>query len=103
MRIKYKKHGGFANLKVEREVDTSTLPSEHAEALKKLVGGCGLSKFISPPRPSGRSHVVHYTITIEEGGQIITVEFYDPIPIVLLNLVRHLDKLPQHSSCQPQP
>ena len=61
MRIVLDRSGGFANIRVHREVDTSTLPRAEAEEIERLATGARKAPASSAPMPDAFT----YRITID--------------------------------------
>jgi hypothetical protein len=68
MRITLDRSGGFANIRVHREVDTTTLPPAEAEKIERLATEARNTTASSAPMPDAFT----YRITIDGVGYSMT-------------------------------
>ena len=69
MRLKLRKTGGIAGLKVNEEVDSEKLPEAQAKKMKEMVARTDL--FNQPSKPTGKStpDQFQYEISVDDGGK----------------------------------
>jgi hypothetical protein len=72
MRLKLRKTGGIAGLKVSAEVDSEKLPEAQAKKMKELVDQADLFNQASAPRGKSSPDQFQYEISVEEGGKTHT-------------------------------
>ena len=65
MRVKYRRSGGIASIKIEREFDSASLPKEHAAALNHLL------KKKSSTRPSHPDEFIHELQTSNKNVRLL--------------------------------
>ena len=68
MRIRIDRSGGFANIPLHREVDTSTLPASEAPAIEKLAHAARDTPSSAKPMPDA----YNYEITIDGETYVMT-------------------------------
>jgi hypothetical protein len=86
--------GGFGGLRREIRIETGSLAREEREPIEGLVRDSGF--FTLPekyPRPERGADYFTYSITVEDGERIHTVEVSQPsLPESLRPLLRELSK-----------
>lgn len=84
MKITLEVSGGFAALpalNAPRSIDTATMASDRASEIESIVRSTGFFELplrLDTTRRGAADHFI-YTITIEDGGQVHTVELTDPV------------------------
>jgi len=98
MQIDFASSGGFANLRLNYQVDTDTLPKEQAEELTRLIESSGVFDLeqndTTPETAAGLADVISYRISLSEGSRQSTLWFNDVnAPASLRPLLALLRKL----------
>jgi len=86
--------GGFGGIRREVRIETRSLSSEEREPLEGLVKASGFfslpGKF---PRPGKGADFFTYSITVDDGERVHTVEVSEPsLPDILRPLIREISK-----------
>lgn len=68
MHITMERSGGFANIRLHREVDTATLPPAEAAEIERLATAALKSPVSSDPMPDA----FNYVITIDGARHVMT-------------------------------
>ena len=70
MRIRFERSGGFANIPLRAEIDSSELRPERAKELKRLVERAhAFDQSQQSPQSDTSSDQFQYEMTIEDGGR----------------------------------
>ena len=78
MRIQLERSGGLAPAAMKRivAIDSESLPADEAREFNLLVESAGIEEMTPPVPPSTPwPDAFGYTLTIEEGGRIQTIQF----------------------------
>jgi hypothetical protein len=94
MKIHLVRSGGFGGMRREARIETQSLPSEEREPLEGLVQDSGF--FALPgqfPRPKKGADYFTYSITVDDGKRVHTVQVAEPsLPDSLRPLIREVSR-----------
>ena len=76
MRVKFERSGGFANVPLRAEIDSSEMKPDRAQELKRLVEEARPFDQPSTSKPNLPDDL-HYQVTIEHEGQSKTINVSD--------------------------
>lgn len=98
MQIDFASSGGFANLQLNYQADTNTLPEEQAQELTRLVESSGAfdleTEDVNPNVAVGRADLISYRLSLAEGSKQTTLWFNDiTAPASMRPLLAYLRKL----------
>ena len=77
MRIRFERTGGFANVPLRAELDSTQMPPDRARELAGLVEKALPFDQPAQPNASPMPDDLHYNITIEDGGRTHTFNISD--------------------------
>lgn len=70
MKVHLACHGGFANLRIQGQVDTAELPDDLAEKVERVLGAHQrLRKAAAAPKNPRMTDVQQYELTVDPGGE----------------------------------
>lgn len=95
MRIHFVRSGGFAGFTISAEINSDQLPPDEARILQQEVAQAKFFELPSRiPARSGGVDRFQFTITIQDGSEVHTVEVGEAdMPGALQPLVQHLSRL----------
>jgi hypothetical protein len=98
MQVDFASSGGFANLQLDYQGDTNTMPEEQAKELARLVESSGVidleQEDVNPNVTIGRADVISYRLTLSDGARQSTLWFNDvTAPASVRPLLAYLRKL----------
>ena len=107
MQIDFASSGGFANLQLNYQADTNTLPEEQAQELAELVESSGVfdlqQEDVNLNAAVGRTDVISYRLSLNDGDRQITLWLNDlTAPASLRPLLSYLRKLALHQKGKGQ-
>ena len=98
MQIDFASSGGFANLQLDYQGDTNTLPEKEAKELARLIESSGVLDLeqddMNRNVTVGRADVISYRLTLSDGTRQTTLWLNDiTAPASVRPLLTHLRKL----------
>jgi hypothetical protein len=98
MQIDFSSSGGFANVELAYQADTSSMPKEQASELEALVESSGVldmqQEDVNPNVTVGRADVISYRLSLAEGNRQVTLWMNDvTAPAAVRPLLAALRKL----------
>jgi hypothetical protein len=98
MQIDFASSGGFANLQLNYQIDSSSLPEEQSKELESLVESSGVFNLkqddVNSNTAIGRADVITYRLTLSDGSRQTTLWMNDvTAPASVRPLLAHLRKL----------
>ena len=98
MQIDFASSGGFANVQIEYQAETNTLPEEQTRELERLVESSGVfdlqQEDVNINVTVGRADVISYRLTLSEGARQATLWLNDvTAPASVRPLLAYLRKL----------
>jgi hypothetical protein len=98
MQIDFASSGGFANLQLDYQGDTNTLPEKEAKELERLIESSGVLDLeqddMNRNVTVGRADVISYRLTLAKDARQITLWFNDiTAPASVRPLLTYLRKL----------
>ena len=101
MRVEFRREGGFTGIPLTLDFETDSLSPNEAAILQKAVETAGffdLPAVISPPKIGADRF--QYVLTVDQNGKHHSIEFSEPAPSALQNLLDFLVKLAKERRSQ---